>query len=180
MINSEYLLRLLLVQVLLALCSAACEGDFRKSTEFPKGIDKEEELFRTLFVDVEFNTSLELRAPSSNTSSSNINLLVVNTSDKKIIFPYDFNVRILTFSEEATKWIDLDNNVIYMSKEPIVFDPNGTGIWAVGTSISPNAEGYDLPMPVRIVVVGRIIQKNIQSSEEVGAFIDLAIGENQS
>lgn len=104
-----------------------------------------------------------------------INLDIKNIAQKQIIFPVDFNVKLLMFDAEKDKWYEQLNDLQYLpAATSIVMDVTSEfsphEVVTVFPIISSNK-----PVETRVVVTGFVYENNIQLDECVGAFIDIDI-----
>ena len=93
----------------------------------------------------------------------------------RIIFPSDYGLKIVTYTKELN-WEIIDNPANYVPAGNRQVSPKGTDSpGVIGVPFCPNLAGFDVPIEIRVVVVGQIEAAPGETSESVGAYIDLAI-----
>ena len=101
-------------------------------------------------------------------------ILVANQSHSRYVFPVDFGVRLLVFSEKSGEWREVKNLSTYLPADfSHVLEPRGS--WPddeIPFSVLPVFEHSPDDTKLRIVVVG-----HGDNGETVAAFIDIALGE---
>jgi len=98
-----------------------------------------------------------------------LGLELINISDKAIVFPGDFGVRVLTWG--GVKWTDVSNNSFTGSQ---LHSLPTTSEYPLGLIIEtlPYVPGLSKPVEIRIIVVGHI---GDMDGEQVGAYIDVPL-----
>ncbi len=94
---------------------------------------------------------------------------LINLSDKPIVFPGDFGIRVLTW--DGGKWTDISNN-FFNGSQPYYLPT--TSEYPLGLNVGelPYVPGLSTPIEIRIIVVGHV---GDMDGEQVGAYIDVPL-----
>jgi hypothetical protein len=152
----------LLVTFLFLISSCSTKND-RNSNDLP-GITISVEEMNTAFV-------IEDDPITANSHENNkrLSLVIRNLSDKTIVFPSDYGLRIFEFQDQM--WNIVQNRMGYAESEKVLlpYDVFPPGLTAVAY---PNIPGLLEPARIRIVMVGHYENSD---SEVVGAYIDITL-----
>ena len=119
------------------------------------------------------NTFIELKdtpeLANSHKNNDTLTLQLINLSDKTVIFPDNYGLKV--FSKEEGNWNEIQNN-FYNSGGTFTLltakqDPAG-----LPAAVMPNIPGLSSPTTIRVIVVGDVENNN---SEQVGAYLDVVI-----
>lgn len=136
----------------------------------------------TLTLQTEQNTDLFDDCPD---------LIVHNNSNLLIRFPLDFGIHLYTYNDTENRWEEINNDMLYAmsipgmdmdSSEKYINESGGIPLSPKDennagfryTSYCANLSGYDLPLTVRVVVIGVIDQED-QTKTNVAAFTDVKV-----
>ena len=94
------------------------------------------------------------------------------TTDKSIMFPTGFNLKLLSYDTENTEWVEIKNNVQYFPEDAKyilgINDPvKERNLIFFG--IIPNLGKKET---LRAVVYGNVYQNGVETDQCTGAFID--------
>jgi hypothetical protein len=103
-----------------------------------------------------------------------VGLMVRNVSEKDLVFPNDFNVKI--FTKENDSYIEISNKTAYPSSEEVVLEPNPEfDAFKIHTLIVyPDIAVSDSTAYLRIFISG-VLMENGKSSETVATYIDVTL-----
>jgi hypothetical protein len=106
---------------------------------------------------------------NSHTNGKRLALVLRNQSDKTIVFPKDYGLKIFVFQNQA--WSSVQNGFLYTGDENLLatskaFPP---GLMAIAY---PYIRGLMEPTKIRIIMIGH---NENSITEMVGAFIDITL-----
>ncbi len=135
-------------------------------------------IFNNLYSNCELNSKIRF-LPSQNDykSGSLITLNVSNNSQDSIIFPDDFNVRILYFESNEHDWLEIKNDIQYVSSpDPYsIMKPANTGLASYSVILLKPIPPSEIPVEARVVIFGHVYKEDQKMNECVGAFVDISI-----
>ncbi len=134
-----------------------------------------ESSFRALYPNCDINSTIVFLPVQPNYKFGDyINLSYKNTSQNQIAFPPDAGVKIFTYDQENSKWLEIKNNMQYSSSpEPyIVVDSEDKMTSYDGIVISPDTSATT-PTEIRAAIIGHVYRDGLVTDECVGAFIDI-------
>lgn len=119
------------------------------------------------------NTFIEIRdtpeLANSHKNEDSLTLQLINLSDKTIIFPDNYGLKV--FMEENGNWTEIPNHSNNAGGTFILLTeklyPGG-----LFPSVWPYLPGLSSPTTIRVIIVGHV-EKN--DSEQVGAYLDVVI-----
>ena len=134
--------------------------------------------FKNLYPNCEMNSTIQfLPIEGDHRSGALINLNIRNTSKDSVIFPDDFNVKILYFDSNDQDWVEIKNNLHSVpSSDPYsILEPANSGLKSYSVVlIIPSLSG-NVIIDARVVIIGNVYRENAKANECVGAFIDIQI-----
>lgn len=147
----------------------------------------EETSFKQLFPDVKMNSEFTIIYDKEGQNEvsfnykpgENINLILAFNSKKNIWFPNSFGLK--TYTYKNNNWVELDNQKILTDFDDWV---SGFTLYKLrgykSIIIIPKIEKKDLPLEIRVVIIGNIAKGSEFSTTEitnkkVGAFIDILL-----
>ncbi len=99
-------------------------------------------------------------------------ILLANQSQNRYIFPADFGIKLLVYSEKAEQWREVEDLVTYLPADiSIVLEPRGN--WPedeVPLSVWPVFEKSSDDTELRVIVVG-----HDEHAEAVAAYVDIPL-----
>jgi hypothetical protein len=135
--------------------------------------------FFNLYSNCSMNT--EIVIPLTNyefKSDEMIDVPLKNNSQQTVIFPVDFNVKLLVFNRDQGNWEEQVNNMEYFPFSPIednvILDVTNDFSRLGGLFILPAFSGGS-SNEIRVVVTGLVYKDNITTNKCVGAFADIFI-----
>jgi len=139
-----------------------------------------EKQFTTAFPVADMNKSLQITVYSPNenySSGSEISLIVENKSSHFILF--DTNTYIKLLRNTGTQWVEIKNDMTY-SGTVLLAPPNTSLLNFHYPYVKPvldesNLQTTSLFIPVRIVIVGEIMDGEKPIGKKVGAFADISL-----
>ena len=131
-----------------------------------------------MYTDIDFNTSMWLEFGYIMVEEGflrELNLLLLNNHDLYILIPKDVGPFIHTYEENTIEWKSITDQVqYYPEKQDIIFPPGDT---PTGVTVAFDYPAENLPIEVRIVVVGEVLRDGELTGEKVGAYLDVVVGE---
>lgn len=107
---------------------------------------------------------------------SGVELVAINNSKNKIIFPADFGISILFFDRSTNKWIDIPNTMnYYPTGKRLLFPKTEDTEGFLGIGVFPEIIINSEPIELRIVVSGDTKNWIPFFNKQVGAYIDLTL-----
>ena len=108
---------------------------------------------------------------------SQITLLIYNESSHFLLFTGEYFVRLLTFNDG--EWIEVANSLTYSGSKTL--SPKGTilldqtSTWAKPQITEQIFKPDEKVLPLRIVVIGEILENDIRTGEFAAAYVDVDI-----
>lgn len=143
-----------------------------------------EKQFSTIVPLADMNKSLQIavaRDVASNEQSfrlgSAIPVEVFNKSPHFV--SSDFNSQIKLLIYENSQWVEVKNDITY--SDTMLISPQGTLLLDLQyTWVQPNLDGSNLrssntKIPIRIVVIGEIMEDNTRTGKNIGAYVDVFV-----
>jgi hypothetical protein len=139
-----------------------------------------EEQFLTAVSVSNMNESLQLKAEGDQESfhlGSKIPLLIYNESPYSIFFVGDAYLKLFIIKDG--KWAEVKNELTYSGSQ--VLSPKGTllldqsNTWAKPALTEDEVNSDQKDLPLRIVIIGEIIENDIRTGKLVGAYVDVFI-----
>jgi len=96
---------------------------------------------------------------------------IINNSENQIWFPYDHNLRMFMFIDEASEWVESDNLMSYAPQKPQILKA-GENSSIVFIPTLPT--DIDIKK-IRVYIEGKNMQNGQLSENTVSAFIDMSI-----
>jgi hypothetical protein len=141
-----------------------------------------EKSFRELYPTCEMNLAVQFiplrpEEVAEAKSGAVIGFSIHNTSSQSVIFPDNFNVKILRFDSERGNWIEIKNDANYVaSTDPYsILEPANSGLGSYSVVLSIPKLSDDVVTAVRVIITGSFSEGNEKAGECVGAFIDTEI-----
>lgn len=106
---------------------------------------------------------------NSQKNNDDLTLQLINSSDKTIVFPDNFGVKV--YEEKAGSWLEIQNK-FYNSGGSFSLPPKNLAPAGLPVTILPNIPGLSAPENIRIMVIGYIGDIN---GEPVGAYVDIVL-----
>lgn len=133
--------------------------------------------FLELFPSIKMNKDLKLEFWQTTkypleTSVGTVDFFLEFTSQRTIRFPPNMNSQIYTFSELDQKWIEIDDRSTYLGES---LELSRRSIPYIDVSVEPDIPVEELPVTIRVVVMGEIIRNGKPTGEMVGAYTDVIL-----
>lgn len=159
---------LFVIFLALAACSAAM--DSAREAEFAQFLPGED-----------VNKSLQMEVIEKDgafTSEDTIDFLLRNAANEAIVLPHDFGARGFYYEPNSEQWIELKNMMRYSPDTLNLIVPSGGALSdRIIVGFDPDEEGIELPIRLRVLVVGSFYRDNETTDEKVAAFADAMITE---
>jgi hypothetical protein len=167
---------LLLFLVFLISCSKDSDTNSNTGSESaPTPIISEKEASFVKVFSEEMNTKIKFLPPQKIFKIGECPYLgLENLSDKKIIFPSDFGLKIMTYTDN--EWRYIKNTAEYVppgNRQVSPKEPDIPGIIAI--SLCPDLPDFQTPIELRVVITGETESANNTVGSSVGAFVDILI-----
>ena len=173
----KMILRQLLILVVLLLPAILLGCSNRSNTD----LNSIEESFKTAVPVVDMNNSLEIKIYEDQKTfprGSDIRLLVENKSSHFLLFNSGDDY-IKLFMSRGTDWVEVNNKITYSGTR--ILSPQGTPLlnlnatWAQPILDDNAFEDNKAEVPLRIVMVGEIMEDDKPTGKLVGAYVDVHI-----
>jgi hypothetical protein len=132
--------------------------------------------FGVLYPDVNFNGEIKLEedpsAPNNRLIGSEVDLILINLSEKYIEFNIDENFHIYRFDSELKKWKKVENLFNYRGPNQVLPPLGSPGITDAFALSWPNLIDNGNPMQIRIVAIGTDVEDN---RYRVGTYFDVTL-----
>jgi hypothetical protein len=147
------------------------------SDRIPSAMEKS--LLATLSVN-DMNESLQLKVQGDEKTfgfGSDIPLLIYNKSPHSILFTGDSHMRL--FTARDGEWLEVKNEITYSGA--MILSPQGTPLLDLSnTGIKPAFDEELIDnnknnMLLRIVMIGEILENDVETGELVGAYVDVSV-----
>jgi|CXWL01.1.fsa_nt_gi hypothetical protein len=119
--------------------------------------------------------------PQQLSAGSIIAIRIENMSNQKIVFPDDFGLKLMTYSEQNGIWESVPNRFEYMHLQPESKSLSPHGVVETATNLVWMKTIYIHPVPnieqpilMRVIVIGNIYEYNTLGAE-VGAYTDIIL-----
>ncbi len=161
------------------LAISACKD----SIQLPDNQNIREASFYALYPTISMNDGVKLKITdilSEPLYSIAVSFVILNQSDKAIVFPGNFGTHIYGWNETESDWYEIKNKTTYFPGEEIVCYPitKDSGLLNVkGTSVSPDVSRDELPLEIRVVVIGQELKFGQPTGIEIGAFVDVTLSD---
>jgi len=114
--------------------------------------------------------------PTTLDSENPIDLILENASQSEVRFQPGFGARMYAYLSEEQRWVEVENRAEYVGKEEALTPPSGpSGNWVALVTVAPDLEGLELPVTLRVVVVGEILSEGMATGEVASAFADVLL-----
>ena len=139
----------------------------------------EKSLLTTLSI-TDMNESLQLKVQGDKTAfgfGSDIPLLIYNKSPHSILFTGGSHMRLFTVRDG--EWVEVKNEITYSGT--MILSPQGTSLLDLSnTGVKPAfdeeiRENNGNNMLLRIVMIGEILENDVETGELVGAYVDVSV-----
>ena len=139
-------------------------------------VSNKDTVFRELFPFKEVNTYIVFWPDMEILNKRDcIELSLENVSEKRVIFPSDYGVKVFTYVNESD-WIEIENSAHYFPPGNPQVSPKGPDSpGVIGVPLCPELTDFELPIGIRVVVLGQTEAVQGEASEQVGAYIDVVI-----
>lgn len=126
------------------------------------------------------NASLQVKVEGDKKSfplDAEITLLIYNESSRFLLFTGEHYVRLLTLNDG--EWIEVANKLTYSGSQTL--SPKGTilldqtSTWAKPQITEQIFTPDEKVLPLRIVVVGEIVENDVRTGEFAAAYVDVDI-----
>ena len=162
-------------------CSAAARATlivviFGASCQSAGLLSDRERRFRELFP-IEVNTQLTLSRESEFGDARmgrSFSLALLNHTHDPIWIGWDHNPRVFRYDGDLNAWIEIPDRVMHIDAGETLA-PIGEGLWGTVFGVMPEIDQSDVPVEVRVVIVGNVVSGGSPTREEVGAYIDVEI-----
>lgn len=105
-----------------------------------------------------------------------ITLELNNQSNKVIVFPADYGLKMYLYNNEDQTWIIVKNLEKYSPEENKQISPLGEGsLSQLLVSALPGLDKTLNPIDMRVVVIGTIYKDGTPTDKQVGAYTDITI-----
>lgn len=132
-----------------------------------------ESLFAEMYKSCEMNKLLAISFVGKlYTEDRNVNFSVVPTSNISVIFPSDFNIKILSFDIEQGKWLEIKNNVQYFPEDAKYIIGKNDPIKEDDYSLINVIPILDKKADLRMVMYGHVYENGIETDICTGAYMD--------
>jgi hypothetical protein len=119
------------------------------------------------------NTFIKLRdtpeLANSHKNNDTLDLQVINVSNKTIIFPDNFGLKV--FAEDKGNWSEVQNN-FYNAGGTFNLPTENLYPGGLFPTVLPYIPGLSSPTTIRVIVVGHVENND---NEQVGAYLDVII-----
>ena len=142
----------------------------------PSTLGARDTAFEALFP-FEFNEGLSLTQPEALRESGSpgvADLLLENHYEVPVMIAAEDGTRILLYSEATEGWTELRDRVISTEGDYVLSAAGGPLSFDV-VNVSPDLDSSDLPVEVRVVITGRLMNGDRATDNRVGAFLDVVI-----
>jgi len=164
----------ILIIVVLMLLSTSCANSKVISTSVTSA--PKDSSFTPLNANCDMSGMIEFTPHSAKFSAGElISLGVGNISKEQLLFPANYNVRIYSYDENAQGWIDIENDVQYISSSGDLLQPSDSGLASYSTLVINPIVVASAPIIVRVVISGNIIKDNQEIGDCVGTFTEITI-----
>lgn len=164
---------ILIIVVLMSL-STSCANSKVISTSVTSA--SKDSSFTPLIPNCDMSGMVEFTPHSAEFSAGElISLGVGNISKEQLLFPANYNVRIYSYDENAKSWIDIENDVQYISSSGDLLQSSDSGLASYSTLVINPIVVASAPIIVRVVISGNIIKDNQKISDCVGTFTEITI-----
>lgn len=97
---------------------------------------------------------------------------IENESQNTIRFPADSSLKLYMFEEGNNSWIEIQDKVEVLDKEFVLYPKGGDDIWNYLRYIHPELSASDIPVTIRIVLIGQVEGGD---KRLVGAYLDVIL-----
>jgi hypothetical protein len=169
----ENIKSILIISLLLTAVLGCSTGPDR----VPHTLDEE---FLTTVSVINLNESLRLKVESDQESfqlGSKIPLLIYNESPFSIFFTGEEYLKL--FMIKDGKWTEVKNELTYSGSQEL--SPKGTilldqsNTWAKPALTKDEVRNDQKAFPLRILIIGEIMENNIRTGKLVGAYVDVHV-----
>ncbi len=138
-----------------------------------------EDSFENTYSDCEMNSTIQFLPPQQDEFrlGSLISLSITNTSKDAVIFPIDFNVKILYFDSRGQQWLEIKDILQHIPyTDPFrILKPAGSGLESYSVVTIKSGLLNAVITEARVVITGNFFIDNEKMNECVGAFVDIKI-----
>jgi hypothetical protein len=105
-----------------------------------------------------------------------ITLVLNNQSNKIIVFPPDYGLKMYLYNNEEQTWIEVKNLEKYSTEENKQVSPIDEGsLSQILVSALPSLDTTSDPIDMRVMVIGTIFKDGISTDKQVGAYTDITL-----
>jgi hypothetical protein len=105
-----------------------------------------------------------------------ITLVLNNQSNKIIVFPADYGLKMYLYNYEEQTWIEVKNLEKYSTEENNQVSPINEGsLSQILVSALPSLDTTSDPIDMRVMVIGTIYKDGIPTDKQVGAYMDITL-----
>jgi hypothetical protein len=161
----------LIWRIVICVIFSSCSNQIKSEKEIA---------FSKLFPDVSFNKEIQqivVRNEINQKIGQSIFLRLENLSSSTIVFPTDYGVKILTYSNDRKLWKEIMNEGVYLPPDshPVLKPYNEDGLRFLGIPLSPVLEDTSDEISVRIVVIGTVYEDDQATDKLLGSYTDLTL-----
>ena len=146
------------------LALASCVNKQKPTAEPLPGLLIKSESINTY---IKLNDSPEM--VNSYKNNDTLDLQIINLSDKSIVFPENFGVKVL--AKDGEKWVEVQNN-FYNSGGSFVLPTKKDYPLGLLVTVMPFIPNQSSQETLRVIIVGHVENND---SEQVGAYTDVVI-----
>ena len=105
-----------------------------------------------------------------------ITLVLNNQSNKTIVFPADYGLKMYLYNDEDQEWIEVKNLEKYSPEENKQVSPIDEGsLSQLLVSALPGLDKTSNPIDLRVMVIGTIYKDGTPTDKQVGAYTDITL-----
>ncbi len=105
-----------------------------------------------------------------------ITLVLNNQSNKTIVFPADYGLKMYLYNNEKQTWIEVKNLEKYSTEEYKQVSPIDEGsLSQILVSALPSLDKTSDPIDMRVMVIGTIYKDGTPTDKQVGAYTDITL-----
>jgi hypothetical protein len=166
--NNELFKRQYIGFILIILAISSC------SRQDP--MSEQQTMFTALYPEIPFSGYLEL-SPIKETWHIVKGLVIKNVSDEVILLPPAGDYDLLVYDPTDNKWRRVEDKLKSINDSSMYLYPRVNleklqfQDWTI--SVDPNIADEELPVTVRLVIIGEIIENGLPTGKKAGGYYDI-------
>jgi len=154
----------LIISILAVLITFSCNNKSQGNVDLPAGVNVAPDKMNKFIL---LGDSSEMA--NSHKNNETLDLQIVNLSDKSVVFPDNYGVKIFTKNEG--KWTEVQNN-FYNAGAINLLPTKSAYPPGLSLTVLPYIPNLSSPLQIRIIIAGNLENTN---GESIGAYLDVTL-----